>query len=331
MKKLVFSLSLFSLFLLWISLANAQYDWLLNPFFTNPALQFDKGIIRNQNVRESPDDWKWGYSCYKWDKNGVYSIDWCQVKTYYARQNDYNVHMTGDSLGTGDIINNPLIGVVKLVQGNVWGDSVPWYVPKKMPINSGDIYIDVWYDIGYFQGFLTNYMFDIWLKDDSNGNIIVLDLIFLETNPFGSKSPWWDGKVFHYQSSVCNPGNGWYHCNFKINPYIESAISAAESQGVHFHKSTMYIYQTEILFELMQGVAELEVGGFRLTTSSDCYYLDLNNDGLINIIDITKVATAFGSKSGDLNWNEEADIDKNEIIDIVDISKLAKDFGKSCS
>jgi hypothetical protein len=49
-----------------------------------------------------------------------------------------------------------------------------------------------------------------------------------------------------------------------VTPYINDAISAAESQGIHFDRSTTYLYQAEILFELVHGVAELDVGGFRL-------------------------------------------------------------------
>ena len=240
-----------------VSIAAVE-EWLLNPWFTNPALEFDTGIVENQTVAESPDDWKWGYSCYKWN-DGINPIDWCQVKAYYAGtvngQPDYNVYLAGDSLGFDKT------GVVKLVQGNVWGGSVPWYIPQKIPINGRNIFIDAWYNVGYSEGFLTNYLFDVWLKDDSTGHIMVLDLMFFRVVPL--RSPWWDGNVFHYQADVCGAG-GWYHCNFKLNSFIDDAISAAEAQGVHFNRARTYLYQAEILFELIHGVAELDVGGFRL-------------------------------------------------------------------
>jgi len=56
---------------------------------------------------------------------------------------------------------------------------------------------------------------------------------------------------------------------------------------------------------------------------------DLNHDGLVNILDVTIVAKAYGSKPGDPNWNVIADLDGNGIIDILDISKVAKDYGKT--
>jgi len=274
MKKQVFSISLFLMSLLWISSAHAQSEWLSNPWFTDPALQFDTGIIRNQNVGESPDNWKWGYSCYKWDNNGVYPIDWCHVKAYYAGQSDYNVYIAGDSLGTDKT------GVVKLVQGNVWGGSVPWYVLPKIPVDTPEIYVDAWYKVVSYTGLHTAFMFDIWLKDDSTGNIMVLDLIFFVStySPIPIKSPWWDGKVFHYQASVCGIG-GWYHCNFKLDQFIDDAISKAESQGVHFNRKTTYIYQSEILFELIHGVAELDVGGFRLYWQPNQSYTSCEAEG----------------------------------------------------
>jgi len=55
---------------------------------------------------------------------------------------------------------------------------------------------------------------------------------------------------------------------------------------------------------------------------------DLNKDGIVNILDISLVAKAFGSKPGDLNWNAVADVNQDGIINILDISKVAKDYGR---
>jgi len=56
---------------------------------------------------------------------------------------------------------------------------------------------------------------------------------------------------------------------------------------------------------------------------------DLNSDGIVNIIDIATVAKAFGTKEGELNWNEMVDMDGNGIISIVDIATVAKEYGKT--
>ena len=56
---------------------------------------------------------------------------------------------------------------------------------------------------------------------------------------------------------------------------------------------------------------------------------DLDGNGKVNILDITIVAKAFGSKPTDPYWNPIADLDRNGIINILDISAVAKDFGKT--
>lgn len=55
---------------------------------------------------------------------------------------------------------------------------------------------------------------------------------------------------------------------------------------------------------------------------------DLNNDGTVNILDVTIVATAFRTKPGDERWNETADLDKNGVINILDVAMVARDCGK---
>jgi parallel beta-helix repeat protein len=55
---------------------------------------------------------------------------------------------------------------------------------------------------------------------------------------------------------------------------------------------------------------------------------DINNDGIVNIVDIATAAKAFWSVPGDARWNPLADMDMDETINILDISKVAKEFGK---
>jgi len=236
-------------------ITSTQQEWLLNPWFVNPALEFERWG-NNEYVAESPDDWKWGYACYEWnDESASFPIDHCLVRSYKSGEGDYNVLIYGYSYNTDKI------GVVKLVQGNVWGGQVPWHTPNKLPIIGKDIYIDSWYNVGPSEGFFVNYMFDIWLKDDSTGHLMVLDLMFARSVPLLRN--WWDGHIFHYQADVCGSG-GWYHCKFKLNPIIDDAISAARSQGIYFNRRTTYIYQAEILIELKDGYGMLDVGGLRL-------------------------------------------------------------------
>jgi parallel beta-helix repeat protein len=67
----------------------------------------------------------------------------------------------------------------------------------------------------------------------------------------------------------------------------------------------------------------LMIPRIRLTT-------DLNNDGVVNIIDIALVAKAYGTRPGDKNWNPIADVAESYgEIDIIDIAMVARDFGRT--
>ncbi len=57
--------------------------------------------------------------------------------------------------------------------------------------------------------------------------------------------------------------------------------------------------------------------------------LDINEDGVVNIVDLARVAKAFGCEPGDLNWDPEVDLDINETVNIIDITLVAKDYGKT--
>lgn len=56
---------------------------------------------------------------------------------------------------------------------------------------------------------------------------------------------------------------------------------------------------------------------------------DMNRDGVVNVLDITLVAVAFGSKPGNPKWNAMADLNNDNVIDILDVSLIAKDYGKT--
>jgi len=57
--------------------------------------------------------------------------------------------------------------------------------------------------------------------------------------------------------------------------------------------------------------------------------IDLNSDGLIDIVDIVIVALAFGSRPGDPNWNPYADLNEDGLVDIVDLVMIALHFGET--
>jgi hypothetical protein len=54
---------------------------------------------------------------------------------------------------------------------------------------------------------------------------------------------------------------------------------------------------------------------------------DLDGDGIVSRSDISIVAEAFGARSGELDWSDNADLDKNGTINIIDISIVARALG----
>ena len=54
---------------------------------------------------------------------------------------------------------------------------------------------------------------------------------------------------------------------------------------------------------------------------------DLNRDGVVNILDMFRIALAFGSRPWEPRWNGMADMNRDGVINIIDIYLAAKDFG----
>jgi parallel beta-helix repeat protein len=55
---------------------------------------------------------------------------------------------------------------------------------------------------------------------------------------------------------------------------------------------------------------------------------DLNQDGIVNVLDAIQAASAFGSYPGHPKWNEQADINRDGVVNILDVIILANNFGK---
>jgi len=56
---------------------------------------------------------------------------------------------------------------------------------------------------------------------------------------------------------------------------------------------------------------------------------DIDLDYLVNIVDISIVAIAYGTRPGDSEWNPITDMDRNRWINIVDISMVAVNYFKT--
>ena len=54
---------------------------------------------------------------------------------------------------------------------------------------------------------------------------------------------------------------------------------------------------------------------------------DINEDGIVNIFDLSVVGQCYATSVGDPGWNPDADINKDGIVDISDLSILGKNYG----
>ena len=54
---------------------------------------------------------------------------------------------------------------------------------------------------------------------------------------------------------------------------------------------------------------------------------DLNDDGVVNIIDLLYLVDAFGSATGDANYDPNCDFNSDGFVDVVDLLILVENFG----
>lgn len=54
---------------------------------------------------------------------------------------------------------------------------------------------------------------------------------------------------------------------------------------------------------------------------------DVNNDGVVDLFDLVKVAKAYASSPGDPNWDPEADVNGDNTVDIFDLVIISKYYG----
>jgi len=56
---------------------------------------------------------------------------------------------------------------------------------------------------------------------------------------------------------------------------------------------------------------------------------DVNQDGVVNLIDLVTLAMHYGENGASPNWNPAADINDNGVVDLLDLVLLAKHYGES--
>jgi len=124
------------------------------------------------------------------------------------------------------------------------------------------------------------------------------------------------GNLTEFESKVTVPG-----------------LAAGDSITVQFdfmpqHKGA---YIVVVFVDSDNTVAELnEANNINLTPVSVRLAGDVDGDGVVNYRDLFLLARAYGSSSGDSNWNCYADFNADGKVDYIDLFILARNYGKVC-
>ena len=69
-------------------------------------------------------------------------------------------------------------------------------------------------------------------------------------------------------------------------------------------------------------------GETTVETVIDYSVYDVNQDGTVNQLDITRAQRAYGASEGDANWNALADVDGNGTVDIADLILILNNYSR---
>jgi len=124
------------------------------------------------------------------------------------------------------------------------------------------------------------------------------------------------GVITYYACSLTGnalgvTGNGTLGIvTFKVKYYGNSTLHLVD---VILLDST----STETPRNLVDGVVYLKIPG------------DVNNDGIVGVLDLFRVSKAYGSTSGNPSWDPDCDINRDNIIDRFDLEIISANWGKS--
>jgi nitrous oxidase accessory protein len=285
-------------------IGESPYDTILDANFSSPTailIHADNVTIRNLMVQNSY------YSRWHWDSTGgIYLAEsnGCTVESCIVTGNQNGINLQGSD---GNKIANNLVtgnGVgIKVgqssdnnqIEGN-WMLNVSYYGDSMViDMNSNNNTI-----VGncFYNGFVSLIIYSpaagvVYYNDFMNPSPVVLDAGL---------------PGFDFAFSKDGEGNFW----------VDYAGVDKDGDGLG---DTPYVIQ----YSTTGGNA---TDTHPLIKPINWLQGDVNYDTVVNIVDISIIAKAFGSRLGDANWNLRCDLNNDKTINILDLSMAASSFAK---
>lgn len=136
---------------------------------------------------------------------------------------------------------------------------------------------------------------------------------------------------------------GDYAENVTVNCYVNSTLIGTQTATLNSTNSTTMVFSWDTS-DFAFGVYTLKatvnvVSGESIINTDDNTFIgdpvkvktpgDVNGDGAVDNLDLSRLDKAYGSKPEDSNWDSEADINRDGVVDILDLSVLGKNYGKN--
>jgi hypothetical protein len=170
---------------------------------------------------------------------------------------------------------------------------------------------------------------------------VTRDVAVLNITP--SKTTIYEGRTINISVVVANQGD-YFNETFDITLYYETtpiATKTVHDLPIGQNATLLFTWITTGLPPCANYTmnAEAETVPYEMDLADNTFtdgkiriklMGDVNGDCIVDLFDLTAVALAFSSSTGDPNWNPEADLKEDGTIDIFDIVTIVVNYGRTC-
>jgi len=179
---------------------------------------------------------------------------------------------------------------------------------------------------------ITNNLYGVATEFWDNNNVISRNLI--QNNTYGLYLKWSEGNAIYHNILIDNLVQAYNYPQDKINTWDNGYPSGgnhwSDYSGVDLYCGP---YQNEAgsdgISDTAYTIDANILDHYPLMLPSPRPPGDVNGDGIVDILDIARVAQAFGSTPNTPPWDYWADVNSDNIIDVYDIVVVALHFGET--